>query len=173
MDPKVQKLIKNLRKEAGDNRVKSKEASEKLKKVLEAAGIKEEDDESPESKITKLSQQNEHLQVRAAYLDLAIEHGIGKDQFDYFEFLMNKGCEELKDDEELSEEAFTSILEKVKSAGGSKASNTTSTSGKGGNPPPKKKDEVTIEQFRKMGMTERTKLYQSDRETYDKLIKQL
>ena len=36
-------------------RVKSKEASEKLKKVLEAAGIKEEDDESPESKITKLA----------------------------------------------------------------------------------------------------------------------
>lgn len=44
LDPRVQKMITDLRKEAGDNRVKSNTAEDKLNAILTAAGLKDAED---------------------------------------------------------------------------------------------------------------------------------
>jgi hypothetical protein len=171
----AQKLIKKLRKENQTLRGKAKTSDERIGKIEKAlkaiTGGEEGDDESPEDKVSKLTAQNQDLAARAAYQELALEHNIGKDQFKYFSFLMSEAISELGDNEEMGEEKLLEIVEQAK-AKAPKASNSTSVNGGkngAGGKGPKKDDKVTAEQFKKMGILQKSKLFRENPDLYNSL----
>lgn len=185
LDPKLKAYLAKLRKENAGHRTKNKELTSKLtvsesqkKKILEAAGI-EVDTETPEEKIKVLSGETQQLAFRTAILESAVEHGIGKDNLEFYEFLVAKEVEKLKEGEELSDEQMEAIIAKVKKAAGGKGGANTSVGtgadGKGGKNPPnpdKNKDGVTLEQFCRMSMMEKSKLYETNLDLYTELTAQ-
>lgn len=170
----AQDLIASLRKEAADNRTKKKASDDRLARIEKALGI-EAEDEAPEAKLSKVTSENEELKVRAAYQEIAMDHGISKEQFKYFSFLMNDAVAELGEDEEMTEEQLESIVEEAKAkAPVTKPANTTSVNGQGvGGKGPKKDDTVTAEQFKKMGIIARSKLFQQNPDLYNSLMSQV
>lgn len=176
----LRKLAKKLRKENAGHRVKSKDLKSKLsisetqkKAILKAAGV-EVEDENPEEQVKALNGENATLAFRLAIRDAALEHGIGKDELEFFEFLVSKATSELEDGDELSEEQMTEIATKAKAKKGS--ANTTTNNGKGkgkGNqPPPAGGDDkvVTLDKFLRMSMMEKAKLYDTNRDMYTQLV---
>jgi transposase len=173
-DDETKTYIKKLRSENASHRTKNKELNSQLKaektrkkEILKAAGI-EEESENPEEKIQSLSTNNQQLAYRAAILESAIEHGISKDDVDYYEFLVSKAMSELADEEELPVEKLKEIVGKVKK----KSRGNTSVDGKGDEPPPGDggKGTVTLEQFAKMSITEKSQLYVKNSDLYSKLF---
>jgi hypothetical protein len=163
--------IKSLRNEAAGHRTSNKELKTKLdtfEQALKKAGLVNED-LPPEKQLETVTAQAETLAIQNALLEIAVENGVPKDQFRYFSFLMNEKLGELGDDEELTEEALTEVLEMVNTAGAGKGSATSSFTGngkdKGGG-----SDEVTLEAFSKMTIMAKSKLYQTDKATYDRLM---
>lgn len=170
----LKKLVKDLRKENGDKRGKVKTLTEghnKLKQALVDAGIIENDEESPEEKLKVSSMQSEAMTMRAAILESAIEHGVGKEGLDYFTFLVEKKAASLGEDEELTADDLAEIAKEVSSKSG-KGGGTTGAGGGngGGSPPPGGKGGTTLEQFTKMSIAEKSKLYSENRDLYNKLI---
>ncbi len=104
-------------------------------------------------------------------LELALEHGVGKDQREYFEFLVGKAIEGLEEGAELDEDAVLEIATRAKAnsskgpANSSTAGDKQQTKSNGGKP-----NAITPEQFAKMGMTERTKLFRENKDEYDRLM---
>ncbi len=176
MDDKTKAYLAKLRKENAGHRTKAKDLASKLqtseqqkKAILKAAGI-EEDSQTPEQKLEAASLQSQQLALRSAILESAVENGIGKDSLDYFEFLVAKAVGELKEGEELSDEAMSEIVTKVKKSGGTSA-NTTVGTGKGNPPPPDKKTgEITLEKFIRMSITEKSDLYTKNLDLYTSLV---
>lgn len=184
LDEKTKAYLAKLRKENAGHRTKNKELVSKLnvsesqkKKILEAAGI-EVDTETPEEKLKSISAESQQLAFRTAILESAVEHGIGKDSLEFYEFLVAKAVEALEEGEELSDEAMEEIISKVKKAGGKGGANTsvgTGADGKGGKNPPdpnKKVGEVTLEKFIRMSITEKSKLYETNLDLYTELTAQ-
>lgn len=177
----LRKLAKKLRKENAGHRVKSKDLKSKLnvseaqkKAILKAAGI-EVEDENPEEQVKALNGENATLAFRLAIRESALEHGIGKDELEFFEFLVSKATSELEDGDELTEEQMTEIAAKAKAKKGS--ANTTTNNGKGkgkgGNPPPPAGGDdkvVTLDKFLRMTMMEKAKLYDTNRDMYTQLV---
>jgi hypothetical protein len=168
-----------LRKENAGHRTKAKDLASKLKvsedqkkAILKAAGI-EDESEDPDVTISKLSVESQQLAFRSAILESAVEHGIGKDDLEFFEFLVAKGVGELGEGEELSDEAMTTIVTKVKK-GSSKNANTSVGQGKGGKAPDPKEStgEVTLARFITMSIAEKSLLYEKNRDLYTALITQ-
>jgi hypothetical protein len=180
LDETTKAYLAKLRKENAGHRTKNKELVSKLstsedqkKKILEAAGITV-DTETPEEKLKSISAESQQLAFRSAILESAVQNGISKDGLDYFEFLVAKEVQGLAEDEELADEKMAEIVAKVKkSAGGGSANTTVGTGGKGGNPPPPVTDpgEVTLEQFVRMSITEKSALYMKNVDQYEKLYK--
>lgn len=173
----AQKVIKDLRAEAAKYRTEKNNLStrlEKLEKGIKAfAGGDEDDQEDTETKFGKLQGEFEALSVRNAMYELAFEHGIAKDDFEYFEFLMSKKLNSLEEGAEMTEEDLGEILGGLKTKSGGKAPANTSTGGSGNKPNPEQKGgEVTLEQFVKMGMMEKSKLFQTKPELYNSLLMQ-
>lgn len=167
----AQDLIKNLRKENGKHRTDKNLTASKLEKFEKAFKLISGDDEEeePEVKLGKVSEQLQNTQVRNAMLEIAYENGVPADQRDYFEFLMAKALDSLDEGQELPEETLKEILGKVKKKGPAN----TSTSGDGGQGGDKKPgtetDGVTLEQFLAMGMTAKSKLFNEKPEVYNNL----
>lgn len=174
----AQKVIKDLRAEAAKYRTEKNNLStrlEKLEKGIKAfAGGDENDQEDTETKFGKLQGEFETLSVRNTMYELAFEHGISKDDFEYFEFLMSKKLNSLEEGAEMTEEDLTEILGGLKSKGGGKApANTSTGTGTGTKPNPDgKSGDVTLEQFVKMGMMDKSKLFQTKPELYNSLLTQ-
>lgn len=164
---KLRKENKGLRTERNNSKTEAEKLKASLKKVLG-----DEAEEDPEKVAEARAAENDDLKVRNSMLELALEHGVAKDQRDYFEFLLSKEISGLKEGEELSDEAVQEIAEKAKAQGGGKGPANSSTKGdaQNGKNNSGKKGEVTEEQFAKMGITERTKLYRENRELYDRLM---
>jgi hypothetical protein len=176
LDPKVQKLIKDLRKEnAGSRKEKQATADQlsKLKKSLVEAGIIEGEDEAPEEKIQKLTAETQVATFENAVLQSAVEHGVGKADLKYFKFLVQERVSELKDGEELDDDAMAELAKSAKrSAPGNGGS--TSVGGKGGEggsaPAPGGSGDVTLDVFVKMNMGEKSALFLKQPDLYNKLI---
>lgn len=170
-----QKQIKKLRAENAKHRSRNKALGEKMGKFEKAfkAFNGDDDDENPEQKLDAVTQNYESAVTRNAVLELALENGIsGREHLEYFEFLMGRALDSLEEDEELSEEALEEILAKCSKQGGTSKANT-STSGKGkGNRSPGsgKDDQVSQEEFDKMGIMAKSKLYQKNPELYNTLM---
>lgn len=170
LSPEAQKLIKDLRKENADSRKKNKELSEShvgLKKALVEAGVIEEADEKPEEKLKTVSQGLANSQTRIAILEATIEHGVSKDDSEYFAYLINKAANELEEGEELAEDEIAEIAKKAKR---NQASGSTSVNGKGGKKDPDGKAETTLDEFIRMTMGQKSELYTSKPELYAKLM---
>lgn len=170
----VQDLVKSLRAENAKYRTGNKSLSERLDKM--ESGFKtifgqgEDDKEAPEEKVKKLSSHAQSLEIKNAMLELAVDNGIGKDQREYFEFLMSKALDTLEEDEELSEEAFEEILGKVKPQG-SKGTANSSVDDKGaGKKDPNGQTGVKLEEFLGMSITQKSKLYSEKPEVYNALM---
>lgn len=177
-DPeKVKKELKKLRRENASKRVAARDASEKLKvteeqltKIKQTLGLEEE--ESPEDKIQSLTAQLEALQMENQLTSLAGELGIPPKQNKYFKFLVHERLNDLEEGEELTDEDLQEIAEEAKMVGGSRKSSTgvDSGGGKGGGQKPAGGDQMTVEQFCKMSLTEKSALYQKNPQEYERLF---
>lgn len=183
-DESTRNYIKQLRAESANHRTKSKSLETQLSKLTgdvdtlkgslrKALGQEDGDDSgSPEEQITQLKTGNEQMAFRLAVMESAFEHGFtSKDQVEYYEFLIQKKASELKDDEEVSDEAMAEIVTKVK--GFSKpGSGTSTTSVNGQKPPPSDSSTqaVSVEAFAKMSIMEKSTLYAKDPTQYERLM---
>jgi hypothetical protein len=175
LDPKVQKMLKDLRDENAKHRTKNKELgaqSAKLKQALVEAGIIQDDEEAPEEKVKALSQENNSLAVKSALLEAAVEHGVPKDSLKYFSFLVSDRMSQLQDGEEVTEEEIASLASEAKARSASKSgvqNSSVGNSGKG-TPNPGGKGDVTVDQFVRMNMGEKSKIFTENPALYDKLM---
>ena len=178
LDDKTKAYLAKLRKENAAHRTKAKDLASKLKvseeqkkAVLKAVGI-EPDGEAPEEKIKKLTSETQTQAFRNAVLERAIEHGIAKDDLEFFEFSLNKAVGALGEGEELADEKIEEIAAAIKKRSKNPA-NTSVGKGKGGKePPPGESDEITLGQFLAMGVLARSELYTKSPDLYAKLVAQ-
>ena len=173
--------IKGLRDENAKYRTRSKERDSQVETLTDRLGKFEtglktlfggEDDKlTPEQRIEALQEHNQTLEVQSAMRDAAFEYGIGKESFEYFEFLVSKKLDALEEGEELSEEELDEIAKSAKSK--SASFNTSVGTGTEGNPPPAiTPGGVTLEQFSVMGIGDRSVLYQKNKALYESLSAQ-
>jgi len=169
----AQKMLKDLRAENAKHRTTNNNLTSKMEKF--ESGLKNmfgdgEDDEDPSAKLEALQGNYESAVTRSAILELALENGIsGKENLEYFEFLMGKSLNSLEEGEELTEEKISDIVSKSVPTKGS-ANTSTKKDGAGDKKPDESSDEVTQEQFNKMGMTQKSLLYRTKPELYKQLM---
>lgn len=167
-------IIASLRKENAKHRTKNKSLEEnvgrsasELKKVKEALGLSEDDQEDPKTTIANLQKQNEAAQVDLSIAELAIEHGITADKKKYFKFLLAEKIGNLEDGEEISDEDIASVVAEVKGVSGKKQTST----GQGGKVPSgDTSGAITVEQFGSMSLAERSEVYDKNPDLYESLM---
>lgn len=174
LDPAVQKLISDLRKENGDHRVKNKSLAEshgKLKQALVDAGIIEDDSGTAEEKLAAVTNGLQGATLRNAILENALEYGVGKDAIKYFEFLVQDRLASLEEDGELTENDLAELAQEARGRSGASGSGTTSVGdSKGTKPNPQGSGEVTLDQFTAMNITDRTLLFKKNPDVYNRLF---
>lgn len=179
-DEKTKAHIAKLRSENAKHRTKNKELNSKVKSeqdrvkaILKAAGI-ESEDEKPEEQVKNLTNTTNELAFRNVVLEMAVDHGIPSENVKYFQFLIQDRTAGLEEGEELSEDDLAAIVKEAKGRSGKKAT-TTVGSGKPGSkePAPATGDEgeITLDQFCSMSITEKSKLYEKNPDTYESLAK--
>lgn len=176
---KQKAYVKGLRDENAKYRTRSKEQGSQVDALTGRldkfeTGLKtlfgEEDDKlTPEERIEALQGKNEQLAIQSALQEAAFEYGIGKESFDYFQFLVTKKLNELEEGEELADADLDAIAAQAKA----KVPANTSVGDGGGGPPPTTGDgALTLNEFKVMGIGERSLLYQKDKNLYDSMVKQ-
>lgn len=180
LDPKVQKYIKDLRKESSKHRTRATNLETelgglrtKIGQVFGAGGEgwAELTPEEQERRFTELGQGAENLQLENQILSLAIHNGIsGGEALEYFQFKLQKQLNQMEEGEELDDESIAEIVESVKEkfSAASAVSVTTSVSGKG-TPNPEGGDKVSVDDFASMSMAEKSAMFEKNRPLYDKL----
>lgn len=177
LDEKTKRYLAKLRKENANHRSKAKdlksklsESEEKRRAILKAAGIEDESD-TPEQKLKAREAELEQIAVRQAILELAIQNGVNKDNLEFFEFLVSKEAQKLGEGEELGDEQIAEIVKKVKKSGSKGTANSTVEGGK--NPPPSGgPTEVTLDKFVRMSISEKSLLYEKNRDLYERLVQE-
>lgn len=178
--------IEKLRKENGNWRTKFKEQDSQVselktkfskmettfKKALGLADDKKLSPEEAESELEGAQSRIQNLEMERDLAVIALEQGIGKEDFKYFSFLIQQAGEDLAEGEELDDEAFKQIVGEVKARGGKRAANTTVEGSGDKTPPPAGKGETTLDQFMKMGIQEKSLLYQKNEALYKSLFQQ-
>lgn len=182
--------VDGLRKQSANYRTKAKELDSGLKATNERlnkfeGGLKklfgDDGDDTgnltPEQRIERLekrhqqekqqrAEEQEQVALEAALKGAALEYGVKKEDYEYFEFLVGKRLATLGEDEELSDEEVAQLAKQAKAKSASR-----STSVDGDGPDPDEEDgEVTLEEFMGMGIGAKSALYQKDKALYDKLL---
>lgn len=167
--------IKKLRAENAKHRTKNKSLEEQLGsmngtlgKLKEHLGIKD-DEEDPQTVIQNLKKEKEMLEVEIGLGSLAREHGIARDQEAYFRFLMSQKFEQLEEGAELTDEDIESIVQEVQKVSGAQKRQSTGV-GSGAANPAGNNDGLTLEQFVKMGVGEKSQLYTKNPDLYSRLF---
>lgn len=181
LDEKTKNYIKGLRKENANYRTKAKNLEEKyndldgrVKKVLGG----EENEQPPEERAQALEAHANNLQFENALLQTAVQNGVAGEGFDYFKFLMTQEVEKLGDEEELSEERLSEIVQEVQTRTGTPTTSTTRTSvsgqdgDDGSQNPNNTNGEVTLDEFVNMSLVQKSDLYQKNPQVYEKLMKE-
>lgn len=182
LDDAAKKYISKLRKENAKYRNGKKQSDTALTKLQEdlasmkkglkgALGLKDDDDVDPAQEAQALKGTNAALVLNNAVAESAIEHGIPKEQYKYFRFLVSEKLESLKDGEELADEDMAAIATEVKKLSGTRKTTTgAGAGGNGGNPPASGGGtEITAEAFKKMTTIEKTVLYEKNPTLYEQL----
>ena len=167
--------IESLRKESAGYRTKAKDLESKHTTLNDRfskleTGLKtlfggESEDEAPESKLERLSEHNAALEFHHAVAETALELGVSKADYEYFTFLLQKATSELGEGEELGEEELLEIAARAKRSANGKA---TSTSGKTPGME-SNQEEVTLDDFAAMSLSEKTVLYNKNQKLYQEL----
>ena len=180
------KVIEDLRKENAGYRTKGKSQedtlsnlTEQLSSIKKHLGIEEQID--PVEQVKGLSSENEALQDELALMQLARMHNVPVEADEFFRFKISKKFAELKEGEELSEEAINEVLEDVQKYSAFNVEkpngNSSGVGGKGGSgdgkKPPAKHNpsQLSAEDFAKMNLTQKSQLFVSNRAEYDRLYK--
>ena len=173
LDEKTKTHLKKLRRENAKWRTQNKNLNDRLGKL--ESGLKglfggDDNTEITADNINSLKGNNEALAFKTAVLEAAIEYGVGKDEREYFEFLVGRQISNLAEGEELAEDDLVEIAKKAKkkSAGGN-ARTSVDDSGAGN---PDKKGNATLDQFVNMSITEKSDLFVKNRALYDQLFAQ-
>lgn len=179
-DDKTRKYIEKLRNENASHRTKNKDLMSKIQGVGErekalkkALGIEDESD-SPEKKIEGLTANLDAVTFRSAILQTALEHGISNQDVDYLGYRIEKAAAQLGDNEEISEDDLADIINDVKARAGGKSANSSVNDATGGKKSPQKDNGavVNLDKFVSMTMTEKSKLYATNPELYNSLMKE-
>lgn len=165
----AEKEVLRLRKENARQRLKNKELAKAQKKVKAAVGDDEED--APEEQDDSLAAENAALKLELGVAELAAEHGIPKERRKYLKMLIAERCEDLEDGEELDPETLEEIIAEVQALGGGvKKGGSTGVNTKNQPDAKKKTGDVTVEQFAKMNTGEKSALYVSNPDLYNRLF---
>jgi len=183
--PEQRKYLADLRKENAGHRTKNKELDSKLSSVNERfskieTGLKGlfgdgDDKRTPEQQIEQLTAQNDNLALSNALRDVAWENDVSKEDYEYFEFLVGKKLNTLKEGEELSDEQMAELAtqSKTRKANSSTSVGGTGPDGGGGKPPPPPDNDPegtpTVEDFMTMSLGEKSLLYGKFPKVYDRL----
>jgi len=188
----TQDYIKRLRGENAKRRKENKALTTKVdglggefkamkSNFKKALGLGDDDEQTPEEKAESLAEQNNQLAWDSNLKDLMIDNGITKESKDYFEFLIQKAAQNLKEDEELDDDQIAAIAQEAKVKSGVQGDGTTSVGDGGkdkdGNPiKPKPKEgsegDASLDDFCSMSMLAKGKLYESNPNLYSKLVEQ-
>lgn len=170
LDPAVQGYIKSLRKEAAGYRTNANQLKtqfEDLQGRLKSVFGGEEEQFDPGEALQTLSGQAQELQFKNAILEMAVNNAIPSTGIPYFEFLLNQATSQLEEGEELEDEEVQQLILEAKQKSGQQMMQS-SVSGPSANP--SQKQGITVEQFAKMGMNDRTALYRKNPEMYSELM---
>lgn len=169
--------IESLRKENAKYRTKSKELEtqyqsvnerfSKMEKGLKGLFGEGEEEVPPEVALQQMQAQNQSLIINNALTEAALEYGIGKEDYDYFRFLVSNKLESLEEGEELTEEDLDAIANQSR-----RGKTASSTSVEGGSPAPESTGGITLDQFREMGINERSLLFSKNEALYKQLVSQ-
>lgn len=181
----AQDYIKKLRRESAKYRTKATNLessySQLTNRVRQVAGGGEEGEEaemSVEQRLEIHEQNTATLAFDNAVLACAVDHGIDAAGLKYFRFLVNEKASELGEGEELSDEDLAEIAEEARSTTGrgrkgAKTSVTGDEGGKGGEgKAPVGKNTVTIEQFAKMTVSQKSDLQKNNPDLYAALFQE-
>ncbi len=181
-DEKTKSYIKKLRDENAARRKKTTDLENQVQNlqksfdgVKKAIGLEDNSDLTPEQQVEVLTEHSQGLELSNQLLRSAIGKGINsEDGLEYFEFLVGKQLESLGEGEELTDEMLDGISAKVKrlhpgqQAGGVSTSVGTETGST--TPKPGQAVGVTVEQFAKMTVSEKSELYSKSPEQYKQLL---
>lgn len=177
-DDDTRRYIEKLRKEAGERRTTAKDletklnaSTEQMAAIRKALGI--EDKLSPEDELEVVQARMYEAQNDAYLKGIALEKGITHDNYEYFQFLVNKRASELGDDEELSAESLDEIVTEVNKRGNGMSSTSVSGQGSGegkGAPSTEPPGGTTLEEFVHMNITERSQLFTQNKDLYNRLM---
>jgi len=180
----TQDYIRKLRRESAKYRTKATNLetnyNQLASKVKKLAGGKEDDELTPEQRADQLEAAAGATAFDNAILNAAVEHGVGKSGLKYFRFLVNERAQELGEGEELTDEDLADIAEEAAKTTGGKGGAKTSVTGddergaggKGGSKGPGKSGKVTLEQFLKMTVSQKSDLQKSNPDLYIALFKE-
>ena len=173
---KAEAEIKKLRAENAKSRLKNKDLDGQMASMkatfdkLQAAFGGEKDETPPEEKVKQLQSQSEAMAVEGSITQLAWEQGIPFEQGDYFKFLLLKQFESLEEGEELSEEALSEVIAKVKGTQGGSGTNSTGLNSNAAPAPKAGAGDITVQKFVAMNLGEKSALYAKDQATYTRLF---
>ncbi len=170
-DAKTKAYLKKLRQENASHRTANKDLKSKVQSeidkrnaILKAAGI-EIESENPAEKLKTVTAESQQHAFRNAVLESALQHGIPGDQIDYYEFLIAKATGALDEGEELSDEALAEIVGKIKKSSTQKSA-TSTVDGSKTPPPGTKDDQITLDKFLSMSISEKSALYLKNPDQY-------
>lgn len=180
---KVKGYVQKLRKQNAKERTEKKQLKQELgkatlelegfkKKVKSVAGEGDDGDGEGGDPEPDTSGAN-YFEWRSQVQELAIEHGIGKDSYEYFEHLMEKKA--LEQGAAFDDDDVTEVVEKVRSVFGQKRGGSTSVGsggkGKGGQADGGNSGgDITPESFSKLSMNDRIALRARNPELYKRVF---
>ena len=174
--------IKGLRDENAKYRTRAKERDSEVQQLSGRlsqfeSGLKKlfgedsEENMTPEQQIESLTAHAEQLEMNNAITEVAMEYGVGKDDMGYFRYKINEALSELEEGAELTEEQLDEIVTDVR-ARSPKPANTSveGTANQSATPQTAQgSDEISVEQFAKMGLGEKSSLFQKNQDLYNRL----
>jgi hypothetical protein len=170
----TQDYIRKLRRENAKYRTKATNLENNYNalasKVKKLAGGKEDDELTPEQRAEQLEATAGQTAFDNAILSAAVEHGVGKSGLKYFRFLVQERVNELGEGEELGEDDLAEIAAEAAAKSGGKGAKTSVTGdderSAGGGKKPGKSGKVTLDQFVKMTVSQKSDLQKQDPDLY-------
>jgi hypothetical protein len=171
----AQDLIKSLRNENAKYRTEKNNFQTRLENI--ESGFKQMFGEgdgqelTPEQQVEQLSAGYEQMSYQNAIMGLAYENGIPMDNYEYFNFLMDKAVNSLEEGQELSEEQLLEVIQRSKGFNQTMDNANSSVDGQAGQAPEGNQG-TTLEQFLKMNVVQKSELYRNKPEIYNSLFAQ-
>lgn len=175
--PEQKAYLEKLRKENAKFRTRSKELDSKYSNLntkfskienglKSLFGEGEGSETDPEVQVSQLTEALQAKDIQHSITELAYDHAVPKEDKEYFEYLMMKRLQNLGEDEELGEDDIAEIAKQAKARKGAGASSVGTGDKPNGAANP---TAITLAQFKKMSITEKSALYGKNPKLYESL----